>query len=139
MNMSVSITMTFDSLDAATAFLAGRTNAAVIPADKPAPAAGKSKAEKPAPESKPAAPAAGTSDASTPAAASEPAKADKPIPTYEKSGIPEKIAALVGKDRPGAIALLAKFGAKGGELKPEQFADFTAEIDGLLSATESLT
>lgn len=56
------------------------------------------------------------------------------VPTYEKSGIPEKIKAAVDKDKPGVIKLLGEFGVKkGGELKPEQFADFTAKIDALLA------
>jgi hypothetical protein len=75
--------------------------------------------------------------ATVPTAAPAPAAPPAPV-TYEKSGIPEKIAAAVsptGGKRAEVIALLARFGAKkGGELKPADFAKFTHEIDTLMMA-----
>ena len=94
--------------------------------DNPTPEATKEqKAEKPA-----AAPAAEPT-ASAPSAAPAPTAA--PAVPYVKSGLPEKIAAAVGGGkRAEIVALLAKFGAKkGGELKPDQFQAFGAELDAL--------
>lgn len=89
---------------------------------------------------------AGTPASSSAAAAASPAPAEpkadaaeKPAPkadapTYEKSGLPEKIKAAVGKDKAGVVALLKEFGVtKGPELKPEQFAAFGEKIDALLA------
>lgn len=59
---------------------------------------------------------------------------------YEKTGLPEKIAACVKKDRDGVVALLAEFGAKkGSELKPEQYAAFGEKIDALLAPAADLS
>lgn len=137
--MTVKIELTFANLDEATAFLAGKTGAAVIAADKPKAADPKPKAEKTAAAetAKPAdtKPSADTAPAAAPA---EKPKAD--VPTYEKSGIPEKIKTMVDKDKAKVIALLGEFGVKkGGELKPEQFADFTAKIDALLAGGDDLS
>lgn len=84
-------------------------------------------------------PASSSAAAAASPASAEPkaAAAEKPAdtPTYEKSGLPEKIKTAVGKDKAGVIALLKEFGvAKGPELKPEQFAAFGEKIDALLGA-----
>ncbi len=90
----------------------------------------------PAP-SQPAATAAPT-PAPTPAPTAAPTAAPAaatsgPVP-YEKSGLPELIQKAAGKDRAGAVALLAKFGAKRGqELKSEQFEDFRAAANEFLA------
>ena len=137
--MTVKIELTFANLDEATAFLAGKTKAAADtgttkPDPKPDPKPGKSST---------AGAAAEPSSAKTEAAASTPkTEATKPadVPTYEKSGIPEKIKAAVDKDKTKVIALLGEFGVKkGGELKPEQFADFTTKIDALLAGGDDLS
>ena len=84
-------------------------------------------------------PASSSAAAAASPASAEPkaAAAEKPAdtPTYEKSGLPEKIKTAVGKDKAGVIALLKEFGVtKGPELKPEQFAAFGEKIDALLGA-----
>ncbi len=88
---------------------------------------------KPTPAPTPAATAASTPNP-TPAPTAAPAAATSgPVP-YEKSGLPELIQKAAGKDRAGAVALLAKFGAKRGqELKPEQFEDFRAAATAFLA------
>ena len=133
--MTVKIELTFANLDEAAAFLAGKTKAAADTGTvKPDPKSGKSST---------AGAAAEPSSAKTEAAASTPkTEATKPadVPTYEKSGIPEKIKAAVDKDKTKVIALLGEFGVKkGGELKPEQFADFTTKIDALLAGGDDLS
>lgn len=81
-----------------------------------------------------AAPAASPSPAEPKADAAEKATPKADAPTYEKSGLPEKIKAAVGKDKAGVVALLKEFGvAKGPELKPDQFAAFGEKIDALLA------
>lgn len=78
--------------------------------------------------------ASSTAGAASPKETEKKADPKPDVPTYEKSGIPEKIKAAVDKDKPGVIKLLGEFGVKkGGELKPEQFTDFTAKIDALLA------
>lgn len=127
--MTVKIELTFASIDEATAFLAGKASPKTDTPAKPDP---KPKAE--------------TTAKKEPAAAEKPAADTKPsadtAPTavpYEKTGLPEKIAACVKKDRDGVVALLAEFGAKkGSELKPEQYAAFGEKIDALLAAAASL-
>lgn len=85
------------------------------------------------PASSSAAPAVSPAAAEPKAAATETPKAD--TPTYEKSGLPEKIKTAVGKDKAGVIALLKEFGvAKGPELKPEQFTAFGEKIDALIGS-----
>ena len=126
--MTVKIELTFANIDEATAFLAGKvspktdTPAKPDPKPDPKPKAEKT-AEKPAASEKPAAdtePSADTAQTAVP---------------YEKTGLPEKIAACVKKDRDGVVALLAEFGAKkGSELKAEQYAAFGEKIDALLAA-----
>ncbi len=75
--------------------------------------------------------AAAPTPAPTAAPTAAPATSD-PVP-YEKSGLPELIQKAAGKDRAGAVALLAKFGAKRGqELKSEQFEDFRAAVNAFL-------
>ena len=137
--MSVKIEFVFASVQEAAnalAKLGAPTTAAPTPAtpDK----AATTKAAEPkketggTPASSSAAPAASPAPAEQKADATEKPKAE--TLTYEKSGLPEKIKAAVGKDKAGVVALLKEFGvAKGPELKPEQFADFGAEIDALLA------
>ena len=126
--MTVKIELTFASIDEATAFLAGKTSApAATPAASPKPKAETTAKKEPA-------------AAATPAADTKPSAdtAQTAVP-YEKSGLPEKIAACVKSDRAGVVALLKEFGAaKGSELKPEQFAAFGEKIDALLAAAASL-
>lgn len=126
--MTVKIELTFANIDEATAFLSGKVGA---PATAPA-ASPKPKAETTA-KKEPAA-------AATPAADTKPSADTAPTAVpYEKSGLPEKIAACVKSDRAGVVALLKEFGAaKGSELKPEQFAAFGEKIDALLAAAASL-
>lgn len=126
--MTIKIELTFANIDEATAFLAGKAS---VPATAPA-ASPKPKAETTA-KKEPAA-------AATPAADTKPSADTAPTAVpYEKSGLPEKIAACVKSDRAGVVALLKEFGAaKGSELKPEQFAAFGEKIDALLAAAASL-
>lgn len=129
--MTVKIELTFASIDEATAFLAGKASPKTDTPAKPDP---KPKAETTA-KKETAAPAP------APAAATEPsaATAQTAVP-YEKTGLPEKIAACVKKDRDGVVALLAEFGAKkGSELKPEQYAAFGEKIDALLAPAADLS
>lgn len=127
--MTVKIELTFANIDEATAFLAGKVSPKTDTPAKPDP--------KPDPK-----PKAETTAKKEPAAAEKPAAATEPsagtaqtaVP-YEKTGLPEKIAVCVKKDRDGVVALLAEFGAKkGSELKPEQYAAFGEKIDALLGA-----
>ena len=86
------------------------------------------------PASSSAAPAASPASAEPKADAAEKATPKADAPTYEKSGLPEKIKTAVGKDKAGVVALLKEFGVtKGPELKPEQFAAFGEKIDALLA------
>ena len=126
--MTVKIELTFANIDEATAFLAGKASTpAAAPAVSPKPKAEKTAEKEPAAAEKPAAdtkPSADTAPTAVP---------------YEKTGLPEKIAACVKSDRAGVVALLKEFGAaKGSELKPEQFAAFGEKIDALLAAAASL-
>ena len=126
--MTVKIELTFANIDEATAFLAGKTSApAATPAASPKPKAETTAKKEPA-------------AAATPAADTKPSADTAPTAVpYEKSGLPEKIAACVKSDRAGVVALLKEFGAaKGSELKPEQFAAFGEKIDALLAAAASL-
>lgn len=131
--MTVKIELTFANIDEATAFLAGKTKAAADTGTtaKPDP---KPKAETTA-KKETAAPAP------APAADTKPsADAAQTVVPYEKTGLPEKIAACVKKDRDGVVALLAEFGAKkGSELKPEQYAAFGEKIDALLAPAADLS
>ena len=86
------------------------------------------------PASSSAAPAASPASAEPKADAAEKATPKADAPTYEKSGLPEKIKTAVGKDKAGVVALLKEFGvSKGPELKPDQFAAFGEKIDALLA------
>ena len=126
--MTVKIELTFASIDEATAVLAGKTSApAATPAASPKPKAETTAKKEPA-------------AAATPAADTKPSADTAPTAVpYEKSGLPEKIAACVKSDRAGVVALLKEFGAaKGSELKPDQFAAFGEKIDALLAAAASL-
>lgn len=128
--MTVKIELTFANIDEATAFLAGKASTpAAAPAVSPKP-----KAETTAkPETAAPAPA--------PAADTKPSADTAPTAVpYEKTGLPEKIAVCVKKDRDGVVALLAEFGAKkGSELKPEQYAAFGEKIDALLAPAADLS
>lgn len=127
--MTVKIELTFASIDEATAFLAGKTSApAATPAASPKPKAETTAKKEPA-------------AAATPAADTNPSADTAPTAVpYEKTGLPEKIAACVKKDRDGVVALLAEFGAKkGSELKPEQYAAFGEKIDALLAPAADLS
>lgn len=139
--MSVELKLVFASAQEAANALAklGAPTTAAPAATKPEPAATpvkdtpKTKETTGTPASSSAAPAAAPAPAESKAAAAETPKAD--TPTYEKSGLPEKIKTAVGKDKAGVIALLKEFGvAKGPELKPEQFAAFGEKIDALIGA-----
>ena len=113
--------------------------AAEFMAQHAAEAPGKSDPAKSSPKPKPevTAPAA---PAETPAAPPPSAATAQTAVPYEKTGLPEKIAACVKKDRDGVVALLAEFGAKkGSELKPEQYAAFGEKIDALLAPAADLS
>ena len=136
--MSVELKLVFASVQEAAnalARLGAPTTAAPTPAapEKAATTKAEPKKESAGTQaSSSAAAAASPAPAESKAAAAEPAKAD--VPTYEKSGLPEKIKAAVGKDKAGVVALLKEFGvSKGPELKPEQFAAFGEKIDALLA------
>ena len=136
--MSVKIELVFASVQEAAnalAKLGAPTTAAPTPAapEKAAtPKADPKKETGGSPASSSAAPAASPASAEPKADAVEKPKAD--APTYEKSGLPEKIKTAVGKDKAGVVALLKEFGvSKGPELKPEQFAAFGEKIDALLA------
>jgi len=139
--MSVELKLVFASVQEAANALA-RLNA-VPPAAASGPAS-PAQAATPAKDTPKTKESAGSPASSSAAAAASPAPAEpkaaaaeKPAdaPTYEKSGLPEKIKQAVGKDKAGVIALLKEFGvAKGPELKPEQFAAFGEKIDALIGA-----
>ena len=118
----------------ALALLAGNTPKPEAQAPKDKPTTGKSNSAAGAGEPSSAKPQAAASTKSTETTP------QSDVPTYEKSGIPEKIKALVATKKDDVIKLLAEFGAKkGGDLKPEQFKDFTAKIDALAAAGEDLS
>lgn len=134
--MSVELKLVFASVQEAAnalAKLGAPTTAVPAPAAPEKAATATAKAEK-SPAAETAKPADTKPSADT---AKTDAPADKPkadAPTYEKSGLPEKIKAAVGKDKAGVVALLKEFGvSKGPELKPDQFAAFGEKIDALLS------
>ena len=136
--MSVELKLVFASVQEAAnalAKLGAPTTAAPTPAapEKAATAKAEPKKESAGTQaSSSAAAAASPAPAESKADAAEKPKAD--VPTYEKSGLPEKIKTAVGKDKAGVVALLKEFGvSKGPELKPEQFAAFGEKIDALLS------
>lgn len=138
--MSVKIEFVFASVQEAAnalAKLGAPTTAAPTPAatEKAAtPKADPKKETGGSPASSSAAPAASPASAEPKADAAEKATPKADAPTYEKSGLPEKIKAAVGKDKAGVVALLKEFGVtKGPELKPEQFAAFGEKIDALLA------
>ncbi len=116
--MSVQITLTFpDAQTAAAALLrvyggdVTQGEAALrLPAaePKPAAAAGKPKAEKPATESKPAADAAGTSSAATPAAASPKADAKPAVLPYDELKV--RVVKLAAASKESIAPILAHFG-----------------------------
>lgn len=138
--MSVKIELVFASVQEAAnalAKLGAPTTAAPTPAapEKAAtPKADPKKETGGSPASSSAAPAASPASAEPKADVAEKPAPKADAPTYEKSGLPEKIKAAVGKDKAGVVALLKEFGVtKGPELKPEQFAAFGEKIDALLA------
>lgn len=138
--MSVKIELVFASVQEAAnalAKLGAPTTAAPTPAAPEKAATAKAETKKETggtPASSSAAPAASPASAEPKADAAEKATPKADAPTYEKSGLPEKIKAAVGKDKAGVVALLKEFGvSKGPELKPEQFAAFGEKIDALLA------
>ena len=138
--MSVELKLVFASVQEAAnalARLGAPTTAAPTPAapEKAAtPKADPKKETGGSPASSSAAPAASPASAEPKADAAEKATPKADAPTYEKSGLPEKIKTAVGKDKAGVVALLKEFGVtKGPELKPEQFAAFGEKIDALLA------
>lgn len=138
--MSVKIELVFASVQEAAnalAKLGAPTTAAPTPAapEKAAtPKADPKKETGGSPASSSAAPAASPASAEPKADAAEKATPKADAPTYEKSGLPEKIKTAVGKDKAGVVALLKEFGvSKGPELKPDQFAAFGEKIDALLA------
>ena len=138
--MSVKIELVFASVQEAAnalAKLGAPTTAAPTPAAPEKAATPKAEPKKETggtPASSSAAPAASPSPAEPKADAAEKTAPKADAPTYEKSGLPEKIKAAVDKDKAGVVALLKEFGvSKGPELKPEQFAAFGEKIDALLA------
>lgn len=138
--MSVKIELVFASVQEAAnalAKLGAPTTAAPTPAAPEKAATPKAETKKETggtPASSSAAPAASPASAEPKADAAEKATPKADAPTYEKSGLPEKIKTAVGKDKAGVVALLKEFGvSKGPELKPEQFAAFGEKIDALLA------
>ena len=139
--MSVKIELVFASVQEAAnalARLGAPTTAAPTPAaTEKAATTAKAETKKETggtPASSSAAPAASPASAEPKADAAEKATPKADAPTYEKSGLPEKIKTAVGKDKAGVVALLKEFGvSKGPELKPDQFAAFGEKIDALLA------
>ena len=138
--MSVKIELVFASVQEAAnalAKLGAPTTAAPTPAAPEKAATPKAEPKKETggtPASSSAAPAASPASAEPKADAAEKATPKADAPTYEKSGLPEKIKTAVGKDKAGVVALLKEFGvSKGPELKPDQFAAFGEKIDALLA------
>ena len=138
--MSVKIELVFASVQEAAnalAKLGAPTTAAPTPAAPEKAATPKAETKKETggtPASSSAAPAASPASAEPKADAAEKATPKADAPTYEKSGLPEKIKTAVGKDKAGVVALLKEFGvSKGPELKPDQFAAFGEKIDALLA------
>lgn len=138
--MSVKIEFVFASVQEAAnalARLGAPTTAAPTPAATEKAATTKAEPKKETggtPASSSAAPAASPASAEPKADAAEKATPKADAPTYEKSGLPEKIKAAVGKDKAGVVALLKEFGvSKGPELKPDQFVAFGEKIDALLA------
>ena len=150
----VKIELQFTSVAEAVAFLtagSGVAPGAVVttaPTSAPKP---KKETGAPKPDAKPqedaAASGAQTATDSAAASAPSPAPAEAPLPTYEKSGIGEKIQAHIGaKDAEGyterrqqIVGLLDEFKVKSGkELKPEQFASFLAKLNALVGPESAL-
>lgn len=139
--MSVKIELVFASVQEAAnalAKLGAPTTAAPTPAaTEKAATTAKAETKKETggtPASSSAAPAASPASAEPKADAAEKATPKADAPTYEKSGLPEKIKTAVGKDKAGVVALLKEFGvSKGPELKPDQFVAFGEKIDALLA------
>lgn len=135
--MSVKIELVFASVQEAANALA-RLGAPTTAAPAPAATEKAATTVKAEPKKEPVAETAKSADTKPSAdTAKTDAPAEKPkadAPTYEKSGLPEKIKAAVGKDKAGVVALLKEFGvSKGPELKPDQFAAFGEKIDALLA------
>ncbi len=143
----VKIELQFTTVAEAVAFLtagSGAAPAAVVTAAPASASKPKKETGAPKPDAKPqedaAASGAQTATASAVASAQSPAPDEAPLPTYEKSGIGEKIQAHIGaKDTEGyterrqqIVDLLAEFGVPSGKaLKPLQFASFLAKLNAL--------
>lgn len=129
---------------------AGGTGAATVTPEKQeaaraSTAAGKAAAKKEA-DAKAAAEQKAKDDAAVKQAAAEgqpDAAKDKiaELPTYEKSGLPERITSAQTKDKAATIAVLRKFGAvdpatgkpRGPFMPPENFAAAIAELDAIIA------
>jgi hypothetical protein len=153
--MTVSLTFTFPTAMDAAAFLAtrpvGASEPAVVVDTQPVlpesvgtvEQAAKAVKEHKAPKPSKVATAAPTVVDEPAAAPAE--KVDTPpakLPTYEESGLAQEIADCIGDKaaadyadrRAAVVALLTKYGAKRGpDLKPEQFAEFGAELAAIAS------
>ncbi len=155
----VEIKLTFATLDEAIAYLgkyraAQSEAAAPAKTDKPEKEASApkpvAKPQKAAADSgaEPVTASAGASASPSPAPAPAPVGQPKPeVPTYEKSGIGEKIGGYVGgKDSEGYAArrqnivdLLAEFNVANGKLlKPEQFTPFLVKLNALAGPEAAL-
>lgn len=120
---NVSVTVTFSTYEEAAAFLSR-------PAVPPQAAGKQAKVAAPAPALTEPAPG----PVPGPAPAIPPADpAPNSIITYPQVG--EKIAALVAKDRPKAVEILASFGVKKGpDMKPEHWPAAIALLNAALAA-----
>lgn len=144
----VEIKLTFATLDEAIAYLAKDRLAqpetsAPAKTDKPKKEAS---APKPVAEPQKAAADSGAQLVTAEAGASA-STSQAEVPTYEKSGIGEKISGYVGsKDADGYAArrqqivdLLAEFNVANGKLlKPEQFTPFLAKLNALAGPEAAL-
>ena len=150
----VKIELQFTSVAEAVAFLAAGNGANTAAGVTVSPTKAKKETGAPKPDAKPQEePAASGAQTATDSAAapapSAPAEAAKnaPVPTYEKSGIGEKIIGYVGsKDAEGyadrrknIVDLLAEFKVANGKLlTPEQFDPFLAKLNALIGPESAL-
>jgi uncharacterized membrane protein len=143
--MTITVTLTFASIEDAITNLARIRNEGAAPAvvkeadPKPA-AAAKAKAEpKPAAAEKKDAASTPTAESKANGAApTETAKTSDPAKDYEPVGAAIKNAVASGK-RPQVVEVLAGFGAASGkDLKPEHFGDFMTKLSKALEAPADL-
>lgn len=153
--MSVTVTLTFasmaDMLVALGAQAPAATKDAAAPKGKPAPAVSPAASPSPAAPQPSAAQEPKDPQSVKPSPDTKQPEAEKPkaeAVTYEKSGIAEKIAGYLGDKnsegygdrRAKIVGLLTEFSVKSGkDLKPEQFADFTAKLDAATAPAEDLS